>query len=238
MTVTLLVACAVAIACADAPTGGSSQRLRRLVADPKRTVRRSRDTSWTPWAAAVAAAAGAAAVLGGWLGLTAAALCLVLLPRWFARLEPGQVRRRRQRRAAQVPLLLDVLAASVAAGSAPGTALAAVAAAAPPELSTDLSQVWRTVQAGASVEAAFADSPTDLGPLAEVFERSSRTGASTADLLASASAELRARRRADRLDAARRLGVRAAAPLGLCFLPGFVLLGLVPVVFGLVQQLL
>jgi hypothetical protein len=38
--------------------------------------------------------------------------------------------------------------------------------------------------------------------------------------------------------AARRVGVLVVAPLGLCFLPAFVLLGVVPVVLGLTGPLL
>jgi hypothetical protein len=37
--------------------------------------------------------------------------------------------------------------------------------------------------------------------------------------------------------AAQRVGVHAVAPLALCFLPAFVLLGIVPLVVGLAQQL-
>lgn len=37
--------------------------------------------------------------------------------------------------------------------------------------------------------------------------------------------------------APRRVGVLAVAPLGLCFLPAFVLLGIVPVVVGLAGPL-
>jgi hypothetical protein len=38
--------------------------------------------------------------------------------------------------------------------------------------------------------------------------------------------------------AARAVAVRAAAPLGLCFLPAFVLLGVVPTVLGLARGVL
>ncbi|MEO8329676.1 MAG: type II secretion system F family protein, partial [Candidatus Nanopelagicales bacterium] len=34
---------------------------------------------------------------------------------------------------------------------------------------------------------------------------------------------------------ARRLGVRTAGPLGLCFLPAFIVIGVVPLVISLVQ---
>ena len=51
------------------------------------------------------------------------------------------------------------------------------------------------------------------------------------------TAELAARAHADAEDAARRVGVRAAVPLGLCLLPAFLLIGIVPVVAGLVADL-
>jgi hypothetical protein len=44
--------------------------------------------------------------------------------------------------------------------------------------------------------------------------------------------------RAAGAEAARRVGVLVVAPLGLAFLPAFVLLGIVPVVIGLAAPLL
>jgi hypothetical protein len=49
-----------------------------------------------------------------------------------------------------------------------------------------------------------------------------------ADGLALLAGDLRRRRRAAAEQRARSVGVRAAAPLGLCFLPAFVLIGVVP----------
>jgi hypothetical protein len=49
------------------------------------------------------------------------------------------------------------------------------------------------------------------------------------DLAASARAEVE--------DRARAVGVRAAVPLGVCLLPSFLLLGIVPLVVGLVSGL-
>lgn len=57
-------------------------------------------------------------------------------------------------------------------------------------------------------------------------------GASPGPLLAGAAASLRAGRRAAQEEAAERLAVRLVVPLGLCFLPAFVVLGIVPVVIG------
>ncbi|MCU1692975.1 MAG: hypothetical protein JWM64_2066, partial [Frankiales bacterium] len=52
------------------------------------------------------------------------------------------------------------------------------------------------------------------------------------------AAEARASATARAEQRARRAGVLAVAPLGLCFLPAFVLLGVVPVVVGLAGPLL
>jgi hypothetical protein len=50
--------------------------------------------------------------------------------------------------------------------------------------------------------------------------------------------DLRRRDRADVESRARSVGVKAALPLGLCLLPAFVLVGVVPLVAGSVSVLL
>ena len=51
------------------------------------------------------------------------------------------------------------------------------------------------------------------------------------------AADLARRARADVEDRARAVGVKAALPLGLCLLPAFVLVGIVPLVAGLLESL-
>ena len=80
--------------------------------------------------------------------------------------------------------------------------------------------------------AALGDDPA-LAPLGRALARSSRTGASVVRTLAVLADDLAADDRAEREDAARRVGVRAAVPLGVCLLPAFLLLGIVPLVAGL-----
>jgi pilus assembly protein TadC len=46
--------------------------------------------------------------------------------------------------------------------------------------------------------------------------------------------EARRSDRSERLERARRVGVRTAAPLGLCFLPAFLLVAVVPTIIGLI----
>jgi hypothetical protein len=49
--------------------------------------------------------------------------------------------------------------------------------------------------------------------------------------------ELRERERADVEERARSIEVKAAAPLGLCLLPAFVVLGVVPMVAGVFSSM-
>ena len=92
---------------------------------------------------------------------------------------------------------------------------------------------------GVDPEGAWRALETDpaLAPLGRTLARSARTGEPIADALERLGEELSARARGDTEDAARRVGVRAAVPLGLCLLPAFLLIGIVPVVAGLVTDL-
>jgi pilus assembly protein TadC len=70
------------------------------------------------------------------------------------------------------------------------------------------------------------------------MSRASTSGVHTAALLRAVATDVRGRRRAVATEAARRAGVRAVLPLGACFLPAFVLLGIVPTIAGLASSAL
>ena len=80
----------------------------------------------------------------------------------------------------------------------------------------------------------WADTGRDpaLGPLARAVVRALDTGAPLAESLTHLADDLRAERRASVDETARRVAVRSAGPLGLCFLPAFVLVGIVPTIIG------
>ncbi|GIH22507.1 hypothetical protein Aph01nite_08170 [Acrocarpospora phusangensis] len=59
-----------------------------------------------------------------------------------------------------------------------------------------------------------------------------------ADVLTRLADDARHATRSASSAAARKVGVQAVAPLGLCFLPAFVFLGIIPVVAGLATQVL
>jgi pilus assembly protein TadC len=85
--------------------------------------------------------------------------------------------------------------------------------------------------------AELADDPAteDLGRL---LTRALEGGAAPADVVRRLAADRRAAARAAATEDVQRVGVAVVAPLGLCFLPAFVLLGVVPIVAGVAGRLL
>jgi len=134
----------------------------------------------------------------------------------------------------------DLLAACLEAGLPAAAAAAAVAPSAPQPLSESLRRTSDLLVLGADPATAWdvvaAEPATES--LARMARRSARSGAA----LSSAIGELAAQQRADAEDhavaAAERAGVLISGPLGLCFLPAFVCLGIVPVVIGLAGRVL
>ena len=167
-----------------------------------------------------------------------------LPPRW------GRVRDRLTRRGSRrreppvdVPLVLDLVAAAVEAGLPPGRALEAAvdALAGTGAEETALRRVAVQLSWGSSPEEAWRDLTGESerwDELAEALLLSTRTGAPAASLLASAAASARAARRWEAEAAAARLSALLVLPLGLCTLPAFLLLGVVPVVLTLAGEVL
>jgi len=73
----------------------------------------------------------------------------------------------------------------------------------------------------------------ELAPLARAMVRSQVSGASVVQSVERLADELQRESLARAEDAARRVGVAAAIPLGACLLPAFMLLGVVPTVASL-----
>lgn len=76
-----------------------------------------------------------------------------------------------------------------------------------------------------------------LRPVVSLIDFSRRTGVALAPLLRGLSADLRRGEHRRRQLAAARLGVTLVIPLGVCVLPAFILLGIVPVVLTLVSDM-
>jgi pilus assembly protein TadC len=189
---------------------------------------------------------------------TAAVLLAVAL---FAGAGPSVVRAR-ARTPAQTPRLrpqsargpdplavassLDVLAVCLAAGMAVSTAAAATAPSAPPTLARVLRRAADLLALGADPAVAWStalDLPAgsvdaQIDALLRLARRSASSGAALADGVAELADQSRDEAAQTAAAAAERAGVLIAGPLGLCFLPAFVCLGIVPVVAGLAGDVL
>ncbi len=134
----------------------------------------------------------------------------------------------------ELPVAVDLLVACLRAGQPVADSLVAVADAWPGVVGQELRTVSAQLALGGDPVEIWRDWPTDpaLEPLARAFVRAARSGASIAVTLEHASSDLRRQRRWAGQASARSVGVRTAAPLGLCFMPAFVVLGVVPTVIS------
>jgi pilus assembly protein TadC len=135
----------------------------------------------------------------------------------------------------------DVLAACLAAGMATATATAAAAVLAPPALADQLTRAAHLLALGAGTDRAWADPGTGDrhgAVLARLARRSGSSGAALAGSVADLADQVRVDAGAAADAAAERASVLIAGPLGLCYLPAFICLGIVPVVAGLAGDLM
>ena len=139
----------------------------------------------------------------------------------------------------EIPMTADLMAACLAAGAGIGDALAAALAAAGPWLRSRGEPVVAALRTGTPPPQAWADWLTDeqLAPIARTSIRTAGSGAAAATELLRVAARLRAAVRAQRQQRAARAAVWIVFPLGLCFLPSFVAVGVVPLVVSLVERL-
>lgn len=141
-----------------------------------------------------------------------------------------------------VAATLDVLGACLHSGMATSKAAAAVSVTAPVQLARPLRRAADLLALGADPAQAWGHDEVAIDRHVEAFLRMARRSAASGSALARGVGELAGDLRAEATDAARaraeRASVLIAGPLGLCFLPAFVCLGVVPVVAGLARDVL
>jgi pilus assembly protein TadC len=132
------------------------------------------------------------------------------------------------------------LAACLHAGAGAEEALASVAETLGGPLQDPLSRVVLALRAGSDAAEAWelSEALAPLSPVARAFVRASRSGAPLAATMSAVADEQRRVRRWQAEAAARKAGVLAVAPLVLCFLPAFILIGVVPVIVGVATEAL
>jgi pilus assembly protein TadC len=132
----------------------------------------------------------------------------------------------------------DLLAACLRSGLPVPLAVRAIAQHMPGAAAAELGTIADRLALGADPGTAWDVPETSpVHKLARAARRSARSGASLATVAEAAAAEVRGA--ALDLAAARgqRAGVLITGPLGLCFLPAFLAMGVVPVVIGLASGL-
>ncbi|MHA6762161.1 type II secretion system F family protein [Streptacidiphilus sp. PAMC 29251] len=211
------------------------------------TLLRSRRSGWSPrlvrGAASLLLGAGLALFTAGAVGLLLGVLAGAAGYRWLP--EPPTAQQRRRRRESselrdQLPLTADLLAGCLSSWCAPAEAAEAVAAALGGPMGSRLARVAAEIRTGADAEESWGRFGADpvLGPLGRCLVRAAASGAPPAAGLARLAEGARTAAATAAQGRVRRAGVLAAAPLGLCFLPAFVLIGVVPVVTGLAGSFL
>lgn len=219
-------------------------RLRMLfgvrVAKRPGTAWRTRGPALRTWGPVAAVALGAAVFVGGLPGCVTGLLAAYGTRHWQRRSRAAGGPSRDREAARHLPLCADLMAACLAAGARPGDAAQAVGHSLGGPLGDGLIRVAAEIRLGGDPERCwerFGRLPATKG-LARCLARASHSGVAPVEEVARLAADYRAARGRSALARARRAGVLATAPLGLCFLPAFLLVGVVPVVLGLAEGIL
>jgi pilus assembly protein TadC len=180
-------------------------------------------------AAALLASRAGLALWWAWPLVPAVAGAVVVV---LGRIEPLAARRRRQTLVLQTPQALELMASCLAAGLPVRGACAVVVDAFDGPVAEDLGRVRAATDLGvADADAWHRLAEHDqLGPAAADLARSVESGTLLVATLRHHAVQARARREAALQVVARSVGVRSVLPLMTCFIPAFLLLGVVPTV--------
>ncbi len=201
---------------------------------------------------------------GGLAALVVSAVCYLLLRGpvslmansrtggRLAALRPGVGLGRAARADPELPFAIDLLAVCLRAGMPTSTALRAVgnvlsgegssgrrvAGQALPGAAVVLSRVAAATELGSESATAWQDwiGHPVYGRLARALVVTGESGSAVAGRLEAVSQLMRTAAGQQSMERGQRVGVALMAPLGLCFLPAFVCLGVVPVVVGIAGQ--
>lgn len=134
-------------------------------------------------------------------------------------------------------MMLELVAAMLDAGSGIGRSLELVAAVASADYAQALRPVVSALAIGADWETAWRSSEVRVPEILELRDAlgfAALTGAPSSAILYAQAARLRRERFRAAEKRAASLGVKLVIPLGLCSLPAFICLGVVPVLLALV----
>ncbi|MFD4760641.1 type II secretion system F family protein [Streptomyces sp. NPDC058439] len=195
------------------------------------------------WIAPLGAVATGVVLVGGLLGCVAGLAGAYIARQWQrARRsgEQGAGASEMAEAARQLPLAADLLAACISAGAGPWEAAEAVGDSLGGPVGVCLARTAAEIRLGGEPAVAwgrFGEIP-GAGALSRCLDRAGSTGAPAAEPVARLAEAMRAERASAAVARAQRAGVLITAPVGLCFLPAFLAVGVAPVVIGLATGLL
>ncbi|MFJ6669170.1 type II secretion system F family protein [Streptomyces sp. NPDC091383] len=188
------------------------------------------------WLPLVGAAGGVWVLVGGPVGALLGLGAGAVLWRWRAGQAAGGAAAVDTAEAARrLPLAADLLAACIAAGAGPVVAAQAVGEALGGPVGQALARGAAEVRLGGTPADAWRGLAAlpGAGALARLLERAGESGLPAAAPVARIASDTRAHWGRTATARARRAAVMISAPVGLCFLPAFVAIGVLPVVIGL-----
>lgn len=251
------LATAVLVGCLASALGGAireraERRRAELLGDEMRPRQRSARRGSPVLSAAarpgsvreplLAAGAGLAvfAFLGGVLGCLVGFGAAFGVRRWQSASRAAAGSDRAEEVARELPLASDLLAACLEAGAGPREAAEAVGASLGGPVGERLRHVAAELRMGQEPAVAWSRLGRLPGAhgLARCLERAQTSGAPAAVPMARLAVDRRTERARESASRARRAGVLATAPLGLCFLPAFLAIGVAPVLIGLANGLM
>ncbi|MFF1924362.1 type II secretion system F family protein [Streptomyces sp. NPDC058221] len=198
------------------------------------------------WAAALGVVPAGWILVGGLLGWAVGLGAGYGAWRW-QRSRLGQEPRRAAQEATavaeavrQLPLAADLLAACISVGAGPREAAEAVGESLGGPVGEQLARTAAEIRLGGDPAVAwgrFGEIP-GAAALARCLDRAGATGAPAAEPVSRLAEAMRAERSSAAVARAQRAGVLITAPVGLCFLPAFLTVGVAPVVIGLAKGLL
>lgn len=231
----------------------SRRRLAALLPAPQEAARRpglrerwraygSSDTV-RGWASAAGALFVCLVLVGGVLGCALGLAAGYGARRWQRHRRAGDGGRSGKRAGEgvvrQLPLAADLLTACLAAGAGPRKAAEAVGRSLGGPIGERLSQAAAELRLGGEPAAAWGRMGALPGArgLARALEHAGTTGAPAVEPMSRLAADCRAEqgRQADKR--VQHASILATAPLGACFLPAFLLIGVAPVMLGLAGAL-
>jgi pilus assembly protein TadC len=167
-------------------------------------------------------------------GVIISLLTLLFLPKIISTLPAKSTQQQHRAIQQELDLVIDLLAAALGAGLGVLAALDAVSNVVQPKLATELTAAANRIQWGADVEAAFN---TEFRVIGAALARAMDHGVGAGKALAEIAHRTRLQRKAELLRRTKKLSVTLALPVALLMLPGFILVGVVPMIVPALSSL-